>query len=82
MSADTDGTADMATVAELHRLPAMIDVETAASILGIGRTLAYQLAKSNEFPCRVIRLGRLYRVSTADLIRLVGASAEHPTSGR
>ncbi len=47
---------------------------TAARILGIGRTKAYELARSGEFPCLVIRVGDLYRVSTADLLRLLGAS--------
>jgi excisionase family DNA binding protein len=49
---------------------------TAAKILGIGRTKAYELAGSGEFPCRVIRVGDLYRVSTEDLLRLLGTSAE------
>ncbi|MGB6455526.1 MAG: helix-turn-helix domain-containing protein [Streptosporangiaceae bacterium] len=48
---------------------------TAARILGVGRTKAYELARCGEFPCLVIRVGDLYRVSTADLLRLVGASA-------
>ena len=48
---------------------------TAARILGIGRTKAYELARHGEFPCRVIRIGDLYRVSTADLLRLLGVSA-------
>jgi excisionase family DNA binding protein len=49
---------------------------TAAQILGIGRTKAYELARHGEFPCLVIRVGDLYRVSTADLLRLLGASPE------
>ena len=48
---------------------------TAARILGIGRTKAYELARRGEFPCPVIRVGDLYRVSTPDLLRLLGASA-------
>ena len=47
---------------------------TAAKILGICRTKAYELARHGEFPCLVIRVGDLYRVSTADLLRLLGAS--------
>ncbi len=45
---------------------------TAARILGIGRTKAYELARRGEFPCLVIRIGDLYRVSTPDLLRLLG----------
>lgn len=47
---------------------------TAAKILGIGRTKAYGLARHGEFPCLVIRVGDLYRVSTSDLLRLLGIS--------
>ena len=48
---------------------------TAARILGIGRTEAYELARRGEFPCRVIRVGDLYRVSTPDLLRPLGLGA-------
>jgi hypothetical protein len=51
-----------------------MDLMTAAKILGIGRTKAYELARHEAFPCLVIRVGDLYRVSTADLLRLLGAS--------
>ena len=46
---------------------------TAARILGIGRTKAYELARRGVFPCPVIRVGDLYRVSTPDLLRLLSA---------
>jgi hypothetical protein len=49
---------------------------TAARALGIGRTKAYELARSGEFLCRIIRIGDLYRVVTADLIRLLGMSTD------
>ena len=55
---------------------------TAARILGIGRTKAYELARHGEFPCRVIRIGDLYRVSTADLLRLLGVSATNVDAPR
>jgi hypothetical protein len=62
------------TVADLRNLPPTIDLMTAARALGIGRTKAYQLARAGEFPCRIIRIGDLYRVATADLIRLLGSA--------
>ncbi len=40
------------------------------------RTKAYELARHISFPCLVIRVGDLYRVSTADLLRLLGTSPE------
>jgi excisionase family DNA binding protein len=61
---------------DLRALPPTIDVETAADILGIGRTLAYQLAKTGEFPCRIIKAGRRYRVPTAELRRVLGAEVD------
>ena len=74
------------TVSGLHSLPPTIDLMTAARILGIGRTKAYQLARTGRFPCTIIRIGDLYRVATADLIRLLSATAADrdtpPGSGR
>jgi predicted DNA-binding transcriptional regulator AlpA len=64
------------TVADLRNLPPTIDLMTAARALGIGRTKAYELARSGEFPCRIIRIGDLYRVATPDLIRLLGSAAD------
>ena len=65
---------------ELLQLPAMVDLATAARALGVGRTKAYELAKSGAFPCPVLRIGTTYRVRTADLLRLVGI--ERQQSGR
>jgi hypothetical protein len=47
------------------------DIETAGEILGIGRTKAYALAKTGGFPVRVIRVGRLYKVSVPALLGLL-----------
>jgi predicted DNA-binding transcriptional regulator AlpA len=48
------------------------DLETAADVIGIGRTLAYELAKTGDFPIRLLRLGRRVVVPTADLLRFLG----------
>lgn len=58
-------------MADLLKLPAVIDIETAGKALGIGRTTAYQLAKKDKFPCTVIRAGRTYRVPTAALLAIL-----------
>lgn len=66
---------------DLHALPPTIDVETAGRILGIGRALAYRLAKRGEFPCRVVRAGRRYLVPRAELLRVLGVderTGPHP----
>jgi hypothetical protein len=49
-----------------------VDIPTAARILGCGRTLAYELAKCDRFPCPVIRMGRRYLVPTAGLLTVLG----------
>jgi hypothetical protein len=56
------------TLAEIRTWPATVDVATAASALGISRSWAYQLAKADGLPCRVIALGGKPRVITASLI--------------
>jgi hypothetical protein len=60
------------TLEEVRRLGMTTDVETAASILGIGRTLAYELVKQEQFPVRLLRLGRRVLVPVGDLLRCLG----------
>ena len=57
---------------QIRVLPAVIDVPTAASVLGIGRTAAYELIRTGTWPTPVVRLGKLIRVPTAPLLDLVG----------
>lgn len=71
---------------ELLSLPVAFDLDTSNRALSIGRTKGFQLAKSGEYPCRVMRIGRTYRVSRADLLRALsidpngdGAGAGTPT---
>ncbi|GAA3733237.1 helix-turn-helix domain-containing protein [Salinactinospora qingdaonensis] len=59
------------SIPDLYALPAAVDLQTAARALNMGRTLAYELAKSGDFPCTVIRYGDAYRVPTADILRLL-----------
>ena len=63
------------TIAQL-RANTTVDLMTAAAALGLGRTKAYELARSQQFPCRVIRIGEVYRVPTAGLLQLLGVAAE------
>jgi len=49
------------------------DIETAAAILGIGRTKAYQMAKNGTFPAKTLRVGRAYKVSVPALLKLLEA---------
>lgn len=58
------------TVESVRALGLTTTVEIAASILGISRTKAYTLAKSGEFPVRLVRVGRRYLVPTSALLEL------------
>jgi hypothetical protein len=60
------------------RSTATVDLMTAARALGLGRTKAYELAKRDQFPCRVIRIGEVYRIPTPGLLELLGVTAEEP----
>lgn len=67
------------TTTEL-RASATVDLMTAAAALGMGRTKAYELARRDEFPCRVIRIGEIYWIPTPGLLELLGVPPEHPPS--
>ncbi|MFD5218059.1 helix-turn-helix domain-containing protein [Streptomyces tendae] len=60
------------TTAEVLALPAAVGLATAGRALGIGRTLAYDLARRGEFPVPLLRLGIAYRVRRADLLAVLG----------
>ncbi|SHN19795.1 helix-turn-helix domain-containing protein [Cryptosporangium aurantiacum] len=59
------------TLEAVQSLGTTTSLEEAASILGIGRTKAYELAQQGDFPAKVIRVGRRYRVSVPALLRLL-----------
>jgi hypothetical protein len=61
------------TADAVRRLGLTTDIVTAGAVLGIGRSLAYELAQSGEFPVPVLRVGRRYVVPTAGLLTLLGA---------
>ena len=65
------------TIAQLRTAPT-IDLMTAARALGLGRTKAYDLARRQQFPCRVIRIGDTYRVPPAGLLELPGLAPDEP----
>lgn len=65
------------TLAQL-RASATVDLMTAARALGLGRTKAYDLARRDQFPCRVIRIGETYRIPTPGLLQLLGVTPEQP----
>lgn len=64
------------TRAELLALPVTVDIGTAARALGLGRSTGYELARRDEFPCRVLHVGSSYRVPTAELLRVLGVEPD------
>ena len=58
----------------LRQLPVVVDLVTAASVLGIGRTTAYELVRTGRWPTPVLRLGNRIRVPTAALRELLSLS--------
>lgn len=66
------------TEVDLAALPPVIDLATAAAVLGVGRTAAYELVRTDRWPTPVIRVGKLIRVPTAPLLALLGVSPVPP----
>ncbi|WP_282947839.1 helix-turn-helix transcriptional regulator [Cellulomonas endometrii] len=64
------------TADDVRALGVRTDLETAASVLSLGRTTAYRLARAGEFPVPVLRLGTRYVVPVAPLLALLSV----PTS--
>lgn len=52
-------------------LPPVVDLPTAAGMLGIGRTMAYRLVRTGEWPTPLIRVGRLIKVPTHPLLEFL-----------
>lgn len=59
------------TLDEIKTWPPTVDVARAGRALGISRSYAFELAKRNELPCRVLRVGNRYRVPTSSLLALL-----------
>jgi NAD(P)-dependent dehydrogenase (short-subunit alcohol dehydrogenase family) len=60
------------SVAQIRALGVTTDLVTAGSVLGIGRTTAYRLARSGAFPVPVLKVGNRNLVAVAHLLKAVG----------
>lgn len=56
------------TAERIHALGVVTDLPTAAKVFGLGRALAYQLARDDQFPVPVLRVGNRYRVAVAAIL--------------
>ncbi|MFD9813694.1 integrase [Streptomyces sp. NPDC059080] len=66
---------------DLLALPVAFPLDVANRALDLGRTTGYALAKRGEYPVRVLRVGRLYRVTRCDLLRCLGFGPEGAEAG-
>ena len=73
MTTSTAATTKVWTPQAVRQLGMTTDVATAGAILGIGRSKAYELAKTGEFPVNVLRVGRRYLVPTNAILALLEA---------
>ena len=55
-------------------LPQFLTVPEAAKVLGIGRTLAYELVRTDAWPTPVIRLGKLIKIPARPLLDLIAGN--------
>jgi predicted DNA-binding transcriptional regulator AlpA len=66
-------------VEDLDSLPPCIDVPTLAEILGISRAMAYEFARRDQLPVKVVRIGRRLLIPTKSVLALVGATSQDRT---
>ena len=60
--------------AELLALPSAVDLTTAGRAFGIGRTKSFELARAGEFPVKVLRVGRKFRVPKVAILEALGVT--------
>ena len=60
----------------------VIDVVTAGRLLGMGRTKAYRLAQTGQFPCRILRIGGRYMVPLRGVRALLGYADDNDQARR
>jgi Helix-turn-helix domain len=66
------------TPARIRALGAVTNLPTAAEILGLSRSVAYDLAHRDEFPVAIIRAGTRYRIPVAALLEILRMPLETP----
>jgi predicted DNA-binding transcriptional regulator AlpA len=69
------------TLREIRRLPATVDVPTAARALGVGRSTLYEAIRLGSSPVKVITVQRRVVVLTASLINVLEGGGDHARAG-
>lgn len=60
------------TPEQILALPAAVDVPKAGECFGFGRSKAYELARSGQFPVPVLPMGSMFRVTRASILAYLG----------
>lgn len=63
---------EIPTEEEVRAFPVTVDLPTAGRCFGVGRTVAYELARAGKFPCQVLPVGRRYKVTKTALLIALG----------
>jgi hypothetical protein len=66
---------------ELLSLPVSVDLTTAGRAFGLGRTKAFELARQDRFPVRILRVGRKYRVPRSAIFEALGIGSAEAVGG-
>lgn len=66
------------TETQVRALGVRTDLETACSVLGIGRTVGFDLARRGDFPTPVIKVSTRWVVPVAPLLRLLELADNAP----
>jgi hypothetical protein len=74
--AETDETERTMAFDDLKDLPPVLDVPTAARLVGIGRTTAYRTVHDGSWPTPVLRFRGRFAIPTAPLLALLGVGGE------
>lgn len=64
---------------EVRALPVSVPLAVAGRAFGIAAAKSRELARSGDFPCRVIQVGARYRVPKSSLLAALGLDTEAAT---
>ncbi len=67
------------TAERIRALGPVTTVGTAGAILGLHRSVAYELAKAGTFPVPILRCGSRYRVPVAGILTALHLPVTAPT---
>ncbi|GAA3449637.1 helix-turn-helix transcriptional regulator [Dactylosporangium matsuzakiense] len=79
-TAPTGNSGETWTEDRIRALGVITDLPTAAKVFGLGRALAYALARDGQFPVPVMRVGNRYRVPVAAILAALHLPAATTTT--